>query len=281
MSTEYSAEEIHGRLLAMAKDFHKTCVNNNLKYYMLGGTMLGAVRHKGFIPWDDDMDICMPREDYEKFCKAFCSEDKRYYILDTTNTYGYFNNISRACDGNIILKAKDTEDIPHFGAFVDIYLLDRWPSDEKESAEFTSELIQAMKNTKYALPWKIYRTAPFRRKMKMIVHFRQRIKNHLIVGYKKRIKEKDELMIKYNDSYTGYRNFCSGSTKKIQWLMREEDMDKRILHKFEDIEVYIPENYDELLTRRYGDYMTLPPASEQIPHHHYIPYWNPKIAKSE
>ena len=63
--------------------------------------------------------------------------------------------------------------------------------------------------------------------------------------------------------------------------MREEDMDKRILHKFEDIEVYIPENYDELLTRRYGDYMTLPPASEQIPHHHYIPYWNPKIAKSE
>lgn len=266
-------EEYKQVLLGLMERIHRVCEENHIRYTLAFGTLIGAVRHQGFIPWDDDVDICIPREDYEKFCKAFTSDDGRYYILDTSNSFGYFNNISRACDGSVILKAKDTEDILNLGAFVDVYMLDRWPADEQERVQFSNELVRAMSNVKYALPWRIYRTAPLRRKLKMIVHFRRRIKNHLLVGFKKRIEEKERLLVKYNSENTGFRNFSSGSTKRIQWLMREEDMDKRILARFENLETYIPENYDELLTKRYGDYMKLPPAEEQIPHHHYIPYW--------
>ena len=60
--------QVHCVLLNMLQWFHQECKNNNLRYYIIGGTMLGAVRHKGFIPWDDDIDVAMPRKDYDKLC---------------------------------------------------------------------------------------------------------------------------------------------------------------------------------------------------------------------
>lgn len=64
---QIETKELQGKLLSMLKQFHEVCVNNNLVYYMAAGTLLGAVRHKGFIPWDDDADVVMPREDYSSF----------------------------------------------------------------------------------------------------------------------------------------------------------------------------------------------------------------------
>lgn len=77
----YTSEELHLHLLNMAKVFHLVCEQNNLTYYMLGGTMLGAVRHQGFIPWDDDMDFGMPRDDYNKFVEIASKVLPSYYEI--------------------------------------------------------------------------------------------------------------------------------------------------------------------------------------------------------
>ena len=77
-----SPEDYKAAVLGVLKRIHEVCVANNIRYTVTYGTLLGAVRHHGFIPWDDDIDVCIPREDYSKFKKAFPSKDKRYYILD-------------------------------------------------------------------------------------------------------------------------------------------------------------------------------------------------------
>ena len=91
-----SLKKIHEAELEVLKDFIKICDENNLRYMMLGGTMLGAVRHKGFIPWDDDIDIGMPRADYERFIEIFMEPNKEnlylnYYKNQCQNTYAYKN----------------------------------------------------------------------------------------------------------------------------------------------------------------------------------------------
>ena len=77
---QLETKECHKYLLRLAKTFHKICTRNNVPYYMIGGTQLGAIRHKGFIPWDDDIDICMPRDEYEKLLSivAFGIQSDKY-----------------------------------------------------------------------------------------------------------------------------------------------------------------------------------------------------------
>ena len=76
-----NVDEMKAIELDMLKDISNFCDNNGIRYYLCGGTLLGAVRHKGFIPWDDDMDIAMPRPDYEKFLEIFNTQSHRYKYM--------------------------------------------------------------------------------------------------------------------------------------------------------------------------------------------------------
>lgn len=270
-------EEYKQTVLELMKRIHRICEENDVRYTMAFGTLLGAVRHQGFIPWDDDVDICMPREDYDRFAKAFTSSDGRYYILDSKNSVYYYNNMPRACDGSMILKLSGKENIYNLGAFVDIFLLDCWPEAEAEREQFHRDMVVALKRVRNALPWKVYRTCTFRHNAKTLLHIKERVRDHLIVGLEKRKEERDALMVKYNSQETGWRNFCSSNGKnRVNWIMREEELDRRVLMRFEDSEFYAPAACDRLLTERYGDYMKLPPVNMQVSQHHFTPYWNNK-----
>ena len=273
-------EEYKRTVLELLKRIHTVCEENNIRYTLAFGTLLGAVRHQGFIPWDDDIDICMPREDYDRFIKSFTSSDSRYYILDSPNSKSYYNNMARACDGAMILKLSEKENIFNLGAFVDVFLLDRWPEAEEEREQYRRDLIVALKRVRNALPWKCYRTCTFRHNVRILLHIKERIKDHLIVGLRKRKEERDALMVKYNGQETGWRNFStSNGAHRVTWIMREEDMDRRVLMKFEDSEFYVPADYEQLLTECYGEYMTLPPVEKRVSKHHFIPYWRYKNQK--
>ena len=96
------------KLLEMFKWYHEFCVDNNLKYYALGGTMLGAIRHKGFIPWDDDIDVGMPRDDYNKFIELTCNKKFGKYIVESIydNNPDYYYGYSKLYDTSTTLIEK-------------------------------------------------------------------------------------------------------------------------------------------------------------------------------
>ena len=266
-------EEYKQVLLGLLERIHKVCIENNIRYTIAYGTLLGAVRHGGFIPWDDDIDICMPREEYARFAEAFPSVDGRYYLLDSRSSKNYSFSLYRACDNSIKMESVATENIENFGAFIDIFLQDRWPADTEERRKYHLEYKAAQRRVKYAQPWSAFRTAPLKKKLAICAHIKDRIVNHLIVGLDKRIAEREQLLTRYRDEETGWRNIASRISK---WYMREEDLDNRILITFEGLEVYAPKNYDDLLKQHYGDYMKLPPEEKRVKVHNYTPYWREK-----
>ena len=119
-SDEYK-EEAKKALAAL----HDICVRNDIRYFAAYGTMLGAVRHKGFIPWDDDIDICMTRDDYEKLCEVMAKETGDYYILSEDTSKYYYFYFSRFCSRTATLKLKGIIDFEGLGPFVDIFILDK------------------------------------------------------------------------------------------------------------------------------------------------------------
>ena len=91
-------KEIQTESLGILKDIHSFCIKHDIKYSVVGGTLLGAVRHQGFIPWDDDIDLMMPREDYERFCRIYCSE--QYRLFSCHNDRSCKIAYARVCDMN-------------------------------------------------------------------------------------------------------------------------------------------------------------------------------------
>ena len=257
-------------LLNLLNRVHSVCVANNIRYTVCYGTLLGAVRHHGFIPWDDDIDICMPFEDYPKFVENFISNDGRYYILDSNKSKNYYNGFSRVCDGRLILKMHDLPDIENLGAFIDVFLLYKWPEDVNEREKIRAEYLKLEKNVKRALPLYIYKTLSWRGKLRLCLTIYRWFYNNVIVGLESRKRERDLFHLKYAKKNTGWHGVFF---LKDAWFIKDDELDKRILMDFENIKVYGPANYTQLLVNCYGDYMKLPPIEHRKSKHHFVPYW--------
>ena len=134
---------VQSEILKILKIFDEKCKENNLKYYIFYGTLLGAVRHKGFIPWDDDIDITMPREDYEKFISLYRDEFFRGYYLDGYNCSRYesYSPVFRINSKNVLLR-RDKGNKEHWiGAFISIFPMDGLPIDVKERNKHIRKLM--------------------------------------------------------------------------------------------------------------------------------------------
>lgn len=255
--------EVQEKLLDMLGWFHRLCVENNLRYYAIGGTMLGAQRHQGFIPWDDDIDVGMPREDIEKLERIISRDNSERYVFETPETEekDYFYPFYKLYDTSTTL-IENTKRAIKRGIYIDIFPLDGIGNTLEESnrnykkVKFLDDLLMA-KVAGFRKGRKFYKNlvvALFR----LIPINDKKILHRLIAQCKK---------IKWDDSAWGGNLVGAWGMREI---MPREIMGTPKLYKFENIEIYGVQKPDEYLTKMYGDWQKLPPEEKRVTHHDYI-----------
>ena len=231
--------------------FVSFCKKNNLKYYLIYGTLLGAVRHKGFIPWDDDIDVCMPPQDYQKFLQLFKSNDK--YFLQNVKTEKYYHTIfSKIRKNNTCMVEEEWQYLNiHKGINIDVFPMIPYPENRFDKFIFNIKIRLALllvsKNNK-----------PNSLKTKIIFNLLKLIPRKVT---NKTVQKIINSVLNYNKSFN---NYIIASNVNLNF--KKEWFDKDILVKFEDRKYKIPVNYDEILKVCYNDYMRLPKKEDRVGH---------------
>lgn len=234
----------------------------NIQYYMIGGSTLGAVKYQGFIPWDDDIDIGLYREDYNKFLKEADKYLPSHLFLQNYRTdkrYALVYSKIRNCETTYIEKNAAHLDINH-GVFIDVFPLDGYPegSEEQEKLEKKKRLYKFVSESNYC----------FNRNKKedMVVKV---LRLFGVSNWTGKVLKKYEQMIA---SYTVHdsETICNhGNWKgKLEYVPKEY-YGEGTWTIFGDIQVRVPEKYDEYLTQKYGDWRAELPKEEQRGHHYY------------
>lgn len=252
--------------LKVLKEVISICESHNLKYYAYGGTALGAVRHGGFIPWDDDIDIAMFREDYDKLLKILDSElSDEYYVLNLYTHEKYYSTFTKVCLKGTEFKEEGSLPILYKqGIFIDIFPLDNVPKSKIKRKLYFRE---------YDFHYHLLLNSIFKietpNKISSFIHS---VIHNFLNFYPKREGVVKRFM-KYMARYNNKTNFVTVHPSRVDFLKfgRNGFFDKRDFEpsknvKFEDIEINIPYDYDKILTTYYGDYMTIPPKEERFNH---------------
>lgn len=246
--------------LDIMKSIHKFCNENGICYVLAYGSLLGAVRHQGFIPWDNDMDIMMPRSDYEKFlCLAEEGIDSHHYILNYRNDAKFHYQCTRVCDDRTFVSPNYIREQPsRMGVWVDIFPVD---GVCKKQYEHMIKLIK-MKFYKQLTHWEIYSHSEADSLKENIKHIIGKIFQDRNNRFEYEI---DEIASKQVFSLS--RNVGVTTEYEKTFLgMTPNDFSQRKLALFESEEFYIPKNWDRCLRGEYGNYMVVPSEEDRQTH---------------
>lgn len=237
---------------------HSFCDDNNIKYYLYAGTLLGAVRHKGFIPWDDDLDIIMPRKDYDRFIKLFMKSDllNNYFLQNTDTEPEYHLPFTKIRKKNTLYSEKGLEelDINH-GIFIDIFPMD-----------FSKKNYGFVYKTRDLLEKNLVHVAGMRQlKIKTVSMFSSILYAATRIMSVHRILKIAEWLckaVKKGDYYVIFSSYfnCEKETVPVEYY------NNPVLLRFDGKQYYAPGEYHKILEIKYGNYMELPPENERENH---------------
>ncbi len=247
--------------LQIMDEVHRLCELHHIRYYMIAGTLLGAVRHSGFIPWDLDIDVAMPRADYERF-REICKTklDEAYCYLDHTSGRNYPrpHALVTAKDTKICMKYDPLNPKPmELGIYVDIFPLDHAPDDEKLRRKQAKKLRRIRRLKQWRLPY----SYSYRRWKRYAHYTVSALLSWISVPRLNAYQQKQ--MQKYDQLETKCLCSMASGYPYEKQCMPKEIYGEPVLLEFEGRKYYAPEHYEEWLTRLYGDYMQLPPPEKR------------------
>lgn len=239
--------------------FLQVCEKMNLRYYILGGTLLGAVRHQGFIPWDDDIDVGMPREDYEIFLREGQKHLEAPYFLQTFRTDPEFTaNFAKIRNSNTTFVETSLRGRKmNHGVYIDVFPLDFYPDDPQTERN--------LRRKNWFLTGRIAATFYYSDKLPLKSRLKHLACKMLCPSVEKALQTRDDL---FRSVTAGSRivNHCGawGDREVVptEWYADGCELE------FEGLKVKGPKEYDKWLVQVYGDYMQLPPVEKRIGHHY-------------
>lgn len=254
--------ELQKKSLEILKYFIKLCKDNNLRYWCGGGTCIGALRHKGFIPWDDDIDVFMPRPDYEKLYKIWdkIAETNKYTLARTSENINIHQSDMQLVDLNttFINKHSVNEDIPH-GISIDIMPFEGCPN---------SKILRGIQ-IYHSIMYCIFNVQRLPDNQGKLIRSLTKLIYTIIKNPKTRYKlwkKHEKAMTKYDYDKSNFVKETITSFKALFYPYNRNYFDT-VSVNFEDIKINIPKNADEYLTRIFGNYKELPPENNRKAKH--------------
>lgn len=255
--------------LMILREFHQICEENDIDYFLCGGTAIGYIRHGGFIPWDDDIDVGMTRDDYDKFLKIATEKysDKYTVMNNETNPKFHLMNTRWGLNGTSFVTDDFKDANEEYGIFLDIFCFDNIPDDEK----------QMRKQGTWAWFWgKLMILSTVKKPVLYFGGLKAKILNlafaisyytfkilHLTPSFFYRKASKH--MLKYQNVETK-RIAYMFDPSRFTSIVYKEDIYPTKLDVFDEINVRVPKDVDAYLSKRYGDYMQLPPEGKRHNH---------------
>lgn len=266
-----SIRDVQKVQLEILLEFDRVCKKNAIQYQLFAGTLLGAIRHKGFIPWDDDIDVCMLRKDYDKFIKLGKKELSDSYFLQTHKSdKDYIMSFAKIRKNNtLFIEESTSESKIHSGIYIDVFPMDNVQPGKmlgimQQKTLFVLGRINLSRIKKISLQ----ATKPIEKYVSLGFHYILKLIPKAWTNYLL-----DKLLIMFNDRETEYVTHLSNGVSRsryFRYIQRKDEVYNTINGEFEGCYFPIPAQYEDDLTRLFGDYMKLPPIEQQKPHHGII-----------
>lgn len=249
----YKLKDLQSVMVQMMSEVDKLCHKYGIRYILDSGTLLGAIRHNGFIPWDDDFDILMPRDDYEKFISIVNEELPQKYCFESIETnISYPYNFGKIKALNTVFKEYFTQniDMKHC-VYIDVFPMDYIDVKHPVEVKIIKKFISILTSLRYS-------------KLHLVNNWKYKIFGFISIYSLNKMINK---VMKYHlhPKTNMVSKLChQGPNKPPISIDYFDNVEK---HQFECFEFLIPKEYNDFLTGRYGDYMKLPPVEEQVPTH--------------